>query len=405
MKIALLSFEYPPETGYGGIGTYTWYQARALVKLGHEVHVLAGANESTDLRAHEHDGVTVYRFRSNGLSMRSLLTLARLRLWWTKNRIENALNMYCGLKELNRKYKYDIIEMPECGAEGLLVNNFMQATTVVKFHSPARLIMSFYDVRGADITLCSMVEQLGMRRAGAFSACSRFLAQDVRDKLGIRRPIRVVPNGIDLDLFDHAAQVDIRQKFGLPRDRLIILFSGRMERRKGIHLCKEIAASILKRYEVAFVFAGQDLFNYMSGELMPYLTGEKLRGSVHYLGRLDLNDVRSCLSQTDIFLIPSLWENCPYSCLEAMAAGRAIVSSDQGGMPELIRDGENGLLARTEDAGAFVSCLEQLIEDEGLRKRLGTAARKTIEESYTDVGVARLSIDYYQECIDSHDRL
>ena len=43
MKIALMSFEYPPETGFGGIGTYTWYQARAMVKLGHEVHVLAGA--------------------------------------------------------------------------------------------------------------------------------------------------------------------------------------------------------------------------------------------------------------------------------------------------------------------------------------------------------------------------
>ena len=75
----------------------------------------------------------------------------------------------------------------------------------------------------------------------------------------------------------------------------MIFFSGRMERRKGIHLCKEIAASILKHYEVAFVFAGQDLFNYMSGELLPYLKGERLRGSVHYLGKLDLTDVgRDC---------------------------------------------------------------------------------------------------------------
>ena len=47
MRIALLSFEYPPETGFGGIGTYTWHQARALAKLGHEVHVLAGAREAT----------------------------------------------------------------------------------------------------------------------------------------------------------------------------------------------------------------------------------------------------------------------------------------------------------------------------------------------------------------------
>jgi glycogen synthase len=405
MKIALMSFEYPPETGYGGIGTYTWYQARALVKLGHEVHVLAGANKPTQLRTDEHDGVKVFRFRSDGRAMSGLQQLNKLRWWWTKNRLENGLSMYSALRDLKREHEYDIIEMPECGAEGLLVNNLMQATTVVKFHSPARLIMQYYDVQRADIMLCSLFERLGMRRASAFSACSRFLAQDVRDKLGIRRPIQVVPNGIDLGLFDRAEQVNIRQKFGLPHDRLIILFSGRMERRKGIHLCKDIAASILKRYDVAFVFAGQDLFKYMSDELLPYLTGEKLRGSVHYLGRLGMTDIRSCLSQTDIFLIPSLWENCPYSCLEAMAAGRAIVSTDQGGMPELIRNRENGLLAESENPGAFVSCLERLVEDKALRERLGSGARKTIEDSHTDVAVARMSTDYYQECIGSDHRL
>ena len=67
MKIGLLSFEYPPETGFGGIGTYTWYQARALAKLGHEVHVLAGATGETELTTSGHDGVTVHRFRSGGL--------------------------------------------------------------------------------------------------------------------------------------------------------------------------------------------------------------------------------------------------------------------------------------------------------------------------------------------------
>jgi glycogen synthase len=399
VKIAFLSFEYPPETGYGGIGTYTWYQARALVKLGHEVHVFAGANKPTPLRTEEHDGVRVFRFRGNGIAALGLRQLTRLGWWWTRNRLENALCMYRALRDLKREYDYDIIEMPECGAEGLLINNLMQGTTVVKFHSPARLIMQYYDVRRADIMLCSLLERLGMRRASAFSACSHFVARKVRDKLGIRRLIRVVPNGIDLDLFDCAEHVDIHEKFGLPRDRLIILFSGRMERRKGIHLCKQIAASILRRHNVAFVFAGQDLFNYMSEELLPYLSGETLRGSVHYLGRLDLTDVRSCLSQSDIFVLPSLWENCPYSCLEAMAAGRAIVSTDQGGMPELIRDGENGLLAHNGNPASYIACLERLIDDNSFRERLGAAARRTIEDSYTDVRIARVSTDYYLECI------
>jgi glycosyltransferase involved in cell wall biosynthesis len=394
-----MSFEYPRETGFGGIGTYTWYQARGLAKLGHEVHVLAGATSPTQLRSEEHDGVKVYRFRADGPLMRCFQIFNKFGLSWTRNRLENALSMYCGLEVLRDDHHYDLVEMPECGAEGLLVNYLMPETTLTKFHGPARLVMRYYDVFRADISLCSFIEHLGMRRSRAYSACSKFLAGEARDKLGIRAPIQVIPNGIDLELFDAAEQLNFHRKFDIPRDRLTIFFSGRMEQRKGIHLCVEIAASILERYEAAFVFAGQDLFNYMSDCLLPNLKTRKLKGSVHYLGKLDLADVRSCLRQTDIFLIPSLWENCPYSCLEAMAAGRAVVSSDAGGMPELIHDGENGLVARSGDTGAFISCLERVIEDHSLRDRLGRAARLKIEQSYTDVHIAKVSVNYYEKCI------
>ena len=155
MKIALLSFEYPPETGFGGIGTYTWYQARGLAKLGHDVHVLAGATEPTGLTEREHDGVRVFRFRTSGLIMKLLQRLDKHRLWWSKNRMETALSMYRGFRPLLREHRYDAVEMPECGGEGVLVNNFLDCHTVVKFHSPARLIMPTYDTRKADQALCA----------------------------------------------------------------------------------------------------------------------------------------------------------------------------------------------------------------------------------------------------------
>ncbi|MGB5687381.1 MAG: glycosyltransferase family 4 protein [Candidatus Electrothrix sp.] len=399
MKIALLSFEYPMETGFGGIGTYTWYQARGLAKLGHEVHVLAGSTSETELRTEEHDGVRVFRFRADGSLMRGFGTLDKLQVWWTKNRLENALSMYHGLKLLQKKYTYDIIEMPECGAEGLLINYLMHETTLTKFHSPAKLIMPYYDVCKADVTFCSFIEKAGMRRSKAYSSCSRFLQKEVQDKLGISSPVEVIPNGIDLELFERLDHVDIFKQYNIPKERVTIFFSGRMEQRKGIHLCNEIVPDILERYEVAFVFAGQDLFQYMTGTLLPNVNSRKLKGSIHYLGKLQLHEVRSCLRQTDIFLIPSLWENCPYSCLEAMSAGRAIVSSDAGGMPELIQDNVNGLLARTGDAQSFVQCLERVVEDKGLREKLGNEARATIERSYTDIHIAEASVEYYTRCI------
>jgi glycogen synthase len=396
MRIALLSYEYPAETGFGGIGTYAWYQARALARLGHEVHVLAGATQATLLRSSSHDCVTVFRYRADGFVMKSLQRLGKHRLWWTQNRLENGWCMHLGLKELRRTFEYDLLEMPECGGEGVLVNWLQRGRTVVKFHSPAQLIMPTYDVRRLDTRACSLVEGIGFRGAGALTSCSRFLADEVRKKMGIRREVKVIANGIDLGLFDRAHTIDAREKFGLPKDRPVILFSGRMERRKGIHLCPEICETILKRHAVAFAFAGADLFGFMEKELLPKLKGQALKGSVHYLGKLSLEEVGSCLRQSDLYFMPSLWENCPYSCLEAMAAARAIVASDAGGLPELIEDGVNGLLAKSEDVPAFVRQIERLLDDPALRERLGRAARQTVEERYTDVRIAQQSLDHYR---------
>ena len=122
MNIGLLSFEYPPETGFGGIGTYTWYHARALVKLGHRVTVLAGATKTTELRSEEHDGVVVWRYRSDNGWMRAAEKLGAFQLWWSRNRLENGASMYEGLNRLLDKHRFDVIEMPECGAEGLFID-------------------------------------------------------------------------------------------------------------------------------------------------------------------------------------------------------------------------------------------------------------------------------------------
>ena len=399
VKIALLSYEYPPETGFGGIGTYTWYQARGLVRAGHDVHVLAGATEPSDLRESEHDGVRVFRYRADFARSLRVRALRAGKLWWSKNRLENGISMERGLRRLLERHVYDIVEMPECGADGLRIAGRIDAPTLIKLHSPAQLIMSTYDVRKADIILCSFLERRAMRRVTAVTSCSQFLAREVQTKLGIGKHIEVIYNGIDLTLFDKAPQFDARERFDIPHDVPMIFFAGRLEPRKGIHVLKDAAARVLANHEAAFVFAGDDMFGYAEKEMKPFLDAQDLRGTYHFLGQLDLAGVRSCLRQADIFVIPSLWENCPYSCLEAMAAGRAIVASDAGGLPELIEHDVSGLVAATEDVTGTVDCLERLLADADLRRRCGDAARRSVEESLTDVHIAEQSAAYYAKVI------
>ena len=396
MKLAILSYEYPPDTGYGGIGTYSYYHARALVKLGHEVHVIAGSTKS-GIQQSEHDGVRVTRIKRGGWLQRLARNAAQRRCGWFANRLETAHAAYEALAHLLEREKIDLVEMPECGGDGLLVTTLLPIPTVVKFHSPARLIMGIYDTPRIDRELTSLVEQIAINQASSHTSCSQYLADEVAAKMNVRSPVHVIPNGIDVPLFDRDDGIDAHDRFGIPRDGVTIFFANRMEERKGLHLVEKMAPEILRRHPDAhFFLAGGDAFGYMRDRVLPSIKSQKLNKRFHYLGALDLPSVRAVLKSIDIFLIPSLWENCPYSCIEAMTAARAIVSSDCGGMPELIRHRQNGLLARSGDASSFETSLGELIEDRALRERLGAAARATVEERLTDVAVAEQALAVYR---------
>ena len=404
MRIALLSYEYPPETGYGGIGTYTWYQARALAKLGHEVHVIAGATQPTRLAASEHDGVQVFRFRGDGFIMRGVRSLGLLRLWWTKNRLENALSMYHGLRSLMRRHEYDLVEMPECGAEGLLVANLLRVPALVKFHSPSRLIMHLYDVRRSDIAFCSYLEQLGIRGADALTSCSRFLADEAREK--VAHPAADPRHS----QWDRSGTVRRRGTgrlsspawYSRPSSGDLLFGSdGATERnpslqghchvdtgtlRRGLRLCRSGPVQLHDRHAAS-------LLGNQESEGVDSLSGKagSARGAVVAAADRHFSAPQR-VGKLSLFMPGGDGPRC------------AIVASDQGGVPELIEHGVNGLLARTEDPSSFIRCLERYLEDRSLRERLSGAARRTVEESFTDVHIASRSIDYYRQCLNGEPR-
>src|SRR5262245_66448450 len=97
MNIALLSYEYPPETGFGGIGSYSYYHARALVKLGHRVHVFAGSTRAGTFLS-EHDGVLVTRVKTDGWLQQLLRPARARRCFWFHNRVETAYAMYLAMR-------------------------------------------------------------------------------------------------------------------------------------------------------------------------------------------------------------------------------------------------------------------------------------------------------------------
>lgn len=114
--------------------------------------------------------------------------------------------------------------------------------------------------------------------------------------------------------------------------------------------------------------------------LIAKIAAHDLEDEVELVGQVD--DVRPFLAESDIFVLSSNSEGMPLAVLEAMAAGLPTVVSAVGGLHEVVLDGETGLLVPADDADALASAMLRLVDDRGLRERLGRAARRRAEERF-----------------------
>src|SRR5687768_4892209 len=103
------------------------------------------------------------------------------------------------------------------------------------------------------------------------------------------------------------------------------------------------------------------------------------------------------VAAADVFALPSWTEGFPLVVLEAMALGRPVVATAVGGTPELVADGETGLLVPPRDVAALTASLKRVLDDEGLRRRLGEAGRRRVAERFSPEAMTRDVLAVYDE--------
>lgn len=173
-----------------------------------------------------------------------------------------------------------------------------------------------------------------------------------------------------------------------------ILFLGRADKRKGIYeLLSAIAISKQHVPEIKLAIGGDGDLDAIKTEIVR-LGVEK---NVEILGWVNQEKKLEELAHAGVFTLPSFDEGLPMSMLEAMAAGKAVVVTPVGGIPEAIDHGINGLLVPVGDAKALSDALVTLISSQELRQLLGQNALKTVKERFsTDVVLEKLS-NLYRE--------
>ena len=206
-------------------------------------------------------------------------------------------------------------------------------------------------------------------------------------------PKVVVHNAVTLERFDSA--VDIRGELGLSPEDIVVSFIGQVRAIKGIDLFLRMTREI-DAGNVRFLIAGEcrDPARFEGA-----YSEERLRAEigndprVKYVGYR--SDVENVYRASDIIVLPSRSAE-PFGLIniEAGAAYRPIVASCAGGVPEIVQNGENGLLFDPGDGASLVRNVKRLVEDRQLREAMGTRARRAVENNFTTKPVRALEAVY-----------
>ncbi len=212
------------------------------------------------------------------------------------------------------------------------------------------------------------------------------ITQKLKDSLAARtvlpqEKIKVIPYGIDVDAFDPVKhdKRENRRRFSLPEDGFLVGLVGRIEEAKGQAVALEAFATANIPGATLVICGAPQRKSYW--EHLQRRTAElRVEQSVRFLPFT--TEIPFLMNAFDLSLLPSRSETFGLVVIEAMAAGVPVIGTDAGGVPEIIRHDENGMLVPPGDSHALAKILRLLREDDRLRERLGRQARRDAAERY-----------------------
>jgi glycosyltransferase involved in cell wall biosynthesis len=383
MHVALVTPVYPPDNGWGGIGTYVYHLARGLKGLGHRVTILCGYRAQPLVR--EEEGLRVVRrIRTEGRTAQ-----------------ERSRQIATLLEEEISRQGVEVVEFGEYGGDGAVFQErHPRFPVVVKLHGPTRLCAAGeapawqawfrrrYGLRQVD-----RLERASIARARAVVSPSHWLIETLR--------------GLGWPLPEDTAVV--RNPFGgwagtvaatppPTGEAPSVLVLARLARRKGVDLLPEIFQRVWRRRpDARFELAGQDTWRTPRetwGQWLVRRTDPAQRRLLSFLGGVPYAEVAGVLARQTVACFASTWENLPYAVMECMWAGLPCVVGSVGGAHEL-GEHEVEVLNTARDAGAIARAVLRLLDDACLRLRLGKASRACVSSEFAPERIARVMQAHY----------
>ncbi|HWS37839.1 MAG TPA: glycogen synthase [Actinoplanes sp.] len=390
LRADLISREYPPEV-YGGAGVHLEYLARDLRALADvRVHCFGAPRDEA--------GVTAYPEPAELAGANAALRTMGVNL---------AIAQGCAGADVVHSHTW---YANFAGHTAKLLHGIPHVLTT---HSLEPLRPWKAEQLGGGYALSSFCEKTAIEAADAIIAVSGGMRRDVLKAYPSVDPdrVHVVYNGIDTQLYQPDRNTDVVDRLGIDRDRPSVVFVGRITRQKGLPYLVRACADLPSDAQVILLAGAPD-----TPEIAAEVAGlvaelQKTRDGVIWVQEmLPKQEVIQVLTHATVFVCPSIYEPMGIVNLEAMACETAVVATATGGIPEVVADGETGVLVpivQVEDGTGtpvdperfvadLAAALTRVLNDPQLAERMGKAGRRRAVEKFSWSRIAEDTLEIYR---------
>jgi len=382
LRVALLTREYPPEV-YGGAGVHVEYLARELAGLVDvTVHCWGAdrppgvprvvAHRAWDALAGESQHLAALQAVSIDLEMAAGVDGAAL---------VHSHTWYAQLGGHLAKLMYGI-------------------PAVCTVHSLEPMRPWKEEQLGGGYAVSSFCERTALEGANAIVAVSSEMRRDVLACYAAIDPdrVHVIYNGIDTDEYRPDPQTGVLARYGIDPGRPYVIFVGRITRQKGVPVLLRAASGLIPDAQLVLLAGAADTPEQLA-EVTELVDGLRAnRSGIFWIPEmLPKPEVIQLLTHATVFACPSIYEPLGIVNLEAMACGTAVVGSRTGGIPEVVAEGETGLLVPAGEPEPLTEALNTLLRDPDRADAMGQAGRKRAVSEFGWPAIAGQTADLYAE--------
>jgi glycosyltransferase involved in cell wall biosynthesis len=371
MKIALLSEKYTPDIG--GLAISAGRLGHLLSSAGYKARVFAPTSNllPSEKLTLPSSGVSVTRFGAH-------------------KRVDDTLvDWFELLVEEHQREPFDLLHayfLPQAGFVAAYAGKYLNIPSVVS-------------IRGNDIERAAFDPSkfshvmYALQSASAVTTNTSELVK--KAKAFINREVFLIPNGIDVEHFKSLPKNEALANMLGIGDSPVIGFAGELREKKGLKALLSAYALISKAQPAALLIVGEvragddkQIFDQLSLSIP--------NSKIIVTGIIPHKDMPAYYSLMDVFVHPSLRDGMPNAVLEAMACEKAVIATPVGGVMDVVKDNENGMMIPVNDADALAKIISSVIADKSLQRKLGQAAHQTITERFTLESELQANLEIYR---------